>query len=308
MDLITEYNPEVINYYYWFSCLSYCDDKKIEEKKCCYNILDKWDIVFHKEYNYTEGILDLFIDKIYQLIEKISKSNNKNNNNGNNNNNDINNNNNDNNVNNNNNGNNNNDNNDITEKDNLIDILEKLIDLKNNLFDPGKNIMETLKSFIKDNIQYYGDQYSASDIDTDEYLTNEYIEDDFLNYEDRIKDLTTFWTGVCFAKQFYIPLTDEFYPHIAFYVGIRFEFFKYSDGTMYVDLHKDDDYINQQTEYQFFDKNGEEYDMDVIINIIEESQSRMSSLYNDMIAKRDKNLSMFPQLGAWASGDKKVVS
>lgn len=44
------------------------------------------------------------------------------------------------------------------------------------------------------------------------------------------------------------------------------------------------------------------------INIIEESQSRMSSLYNDMIAKRDKNLSMFPQLGAWASGDKKVVS
>ena len=74
---------------------------------------------------------------------------------------------------------------------------------------------DELKSFIKDNIQYYGDQYCMSDIDTDEYLTNEYIEDDFLNYEDRIKDLTTFWTGVCFAKQFYIPLTNEFYPHIA---------------------------------------------------------------------------------------------
>lgn len=130
---------------------------------------------------------------------------------------------------------------------------------------------DELKYFIKDNIQYYGDQYCMSDIDTDEYLTNEYIEDDFLNYEDRIKDLTTFWTGVCFAKQFYIPLTNEFYPHIAFYVGIRFEFFKYSDGTMSVDLFTDNDYINQQTEYQFFDKNGEEYDMDVIINIIEES-------------------------------------
>lgn len=46
---------------------------------------------------------------------------------------------------------------------------------------------EDLKYFIKDGISYYGDQYCMSDIDTDEYLTNEYIEDDFLNYEDRIK-------------------------------------------------------------------------------------------------------------------------
>ena len=44
------------------------------------------------------------------------------------------------------------------------------------------------------------------------------------------------------------------------------------------------------------------------INIIEDSQSRMSSLYNEMIAKRDENLSLFPQLGAGASGDKKVMS
>ena len=40
LKIITEYNPEMINYY-WFSCLSYCNDKKIEQKECCSNILEK---------------------------------------------------------------------------------------------------------------------------------------------------------------------------------------------------------------------------------------------------------------------------
>ena len=42
------------------------------------------------------------------------------------------------------------------------------------------------------------------------------------------------------------------------------------------------------------------------ISIIDESQSRMSQLYNDMDAKQ--NLSLYPQLGTGASGDKKVMS
>ena len=44
------------------------------------------------------------------------------------------------------------------------------------------------------------------------------------------------------------------------------------------------------------------------ISIIDESQSRMSQLYNDMDAKQKESLSVYPQLGAGASGDKKVMS
>lgn len=44
------------------------------------------------------------------------------------------------------------------------------------------------------------------------------------------------------------------------------------------------------------------------ISIIDESQSRMSQLYNDIDAKQKENLSVFPQLGAGASGEKKVMS
>ena len=44
------------------------------------------------------------------------------------------------------------------------------------------------------------------------------------------------------------------------------------------------------------------------ISIIDESQARMSQLYNDMDAKQKENLSVFPQLGTGASGDKKVMS
>lgn len=44
------------------------------------------------------------------------------------------------------------------------------------------------------------------------------------------------------------------------------------------------------------------------ISIIDESQSRMSQLYNDMDAKQKETLSVLPQLGTGASGDKKVMS
>ena len=72
-EIITEYNPAVINYYYWFSCLSYCDDKKIEQKDCCNNILDKWEIVFHKEYKYEDGLLNNILEKLYEQIENLVK-------------------------------------------------------------------------------------------------------------------------------------------------------------------------------------------------------------------------------------------
>ena len=68
---IKEYSPEMINYYYWFSCLSYCDDEKIEQKNCCNNILNKWKIVFHKEYIYDEKHLkNLVFDTISEALKK----------------------------------------------------------------------------------------------------------------------------------------------------------------------------------------------------------------------------------------------
>lgn len=44
------------------------------------------------------------------------------------------------------------------------------------------------------------------------------------------------------------------------------------------------------------------------INIIDESQTRMSQLYNEMDAKQKETLSVLPQIGTGASGDKKVMS
>ena len=44
------------------------------------------------------------------------------------------------------------------------------------------------------------------------------------------------------------------------------------------------------------------------ISIIEESQARMSKIYNDMDAKRKEGLALLPQLGAGAQGEKKVLS
>ena len=44
------------------------------------------------------------------------------------------------------------------------------------------------------------------------------------------------------------------------------------------------------------------------ISIIEESQARMSKLYNDMDAKQKEGLSLYPQLGTGAPGEKKVMS
>ena len=44
------------------------------------------------------------------------------------------------------------------------------------------------------------------------------------------------------------------------------------------------------------------------ISIIEESQARMSKIYNDMDAKRKEGLTMFPQIGSDAKSEKKVLS
>ena len=52
---INEYSSNMINYYYWFSCFAYCDDKEIARNNCCPFILKDWEIIFHKEY--LEGII-----------------------------------------------------------------------------------------------------------------------------------------------------------------------------------------------------------------------------------------------------------
>lgn len=44
------------------------------------------------------------------------------------------------------------------------------------------------------------------------------------------------------------------------------------------------------------------------INIIEESQGRMSNIYNEMAARQKENLSIIPQLGAEVSAEKKILS
>ena len=54
-EIITEFNEDMINYYYWFSCFAYCDDELMEnkiviDKRCCPDILQDWEIIYHKEY------------------------------------------------------------------------------------------------------------------------------------------------------------------------------------------------------------------------------------------------------------------
>jgi len=71
-EKIIEYNPIIINYYYWFSCFSYCDDKNIEQNNCCNNILNKWEVVFHKEYIYDKEIIDLIIDLFAEVCSKYN--------------------------------------------------------------------------------------------------------------------------------------------------------------------------------------------------------------------------------------------
>ena len=84
-ERITEYNEKMINYYYWFSCFSYCDDDIIDKNKCCSdNILKTWEIVFHKQYKYEKKFLDLILDIVEDLeivsppkkdfIDSISKA------------------------------------------------------------------------------------------------------------------------------------------------------------------------------------------------------------------------------------------
>ena len=69
-EKITEYNPKMINYYYWFSCLVYSDNNRN-----CGDILSKWKIVFSKEYNYNND----FTSTIINFLQESSKIEMKNN-------------------------------------------------------------------------------------------------------------------------------------------------------------------------------------------------------------------------------------
>ena len=50
-EKIDKFSVDMINYFYWFTCFGYCDDYYIESGECCKEqILDEWEILFHKEY------------------------------------------------------------------------------------------------------------------------------------------------------------------------------------------------------------------------------------------------------------------
>ena len=63
----------MINYYYWFACFSYCDDDIISQNRCCNNILEKWDLVFHKEYGYENDFKELLLDLISEIFDSKKK-------------------------------------------------------------------------------------------------------------------------------------------------------------------------------------------------------------------------------------------
>ena len=68
IENIYKFDINMINYYFWFGCLAYCDDKLISDGACCPEILkDKnWIIVSHKEY-YMD--IEEFINIIMTLLK-----------------------------------------------------------------------------------------------------------------------------------------------------------------------------------------------------------------------------------------------
>jgi len=64
-EKITEYNPKMINYYYWFSCFAYSDNNNLGPKNFCQSILSKWKIIFNKEYSYE----NFFFDKMKDFLK-----------------------------------------------------------------------------------------------------------------------------------------------------------------------------------------------------------------------------------------------
>ena len=67
-EKITEYNEKMINYYYYFSCFSYCDAKTINNKECCPDILKTWELIYSKEYEFDVSIED-FIINLFSIID-----------------------------------------------------------------------------------------------------------------------------------------------------------------------------------------------------------------------------------------------
>ena len=75
IENIFKFDINMINYYFWFGCLAYCDDKLINDGSCCPEILkDKnWKIVSHKEYYMDiEEFLMIFMDALnFQEMEVL---------------------------------------------------------------------------------------------------------------------------------------------------------------------------------------------------------------------------------------------
>ena len=75
IENIFKFDINMINYYFWFGCLAYCDDKLINDGSFCPEILkDKnWKIVSHKEYYMDiEEFLMIFMDALnFQEMEVL---------------------------------------------------------------------------------------------------------------------------------------------------------------------------------------------------------------------------------------------
>ena len=74
-EKIQNFSVDMISYYYWFSGFSYCEDKSVENNKCCQEeLLDNWEILSHKEYRISiiERILNSYLAyKIGNIFDKI---------------------------------------------------------------------------------------------------------------------------------------------------------------------------------------------------------------------------------------------
>jgi hypothetical protein len=73
-EKIERFSIDMINYYYWFSPFSYCDNDYIKSGECCKNeLLSDWEVISNKEYIYK--IKDIFaklgINKNFEVLKEI---------------------------------------------------------------------------------------------------------------------------------------------------------------------------------------------------------------------------------------------
>ena len=72
--IIKNFDLDMITYYYWFSCYSYCSLEQIQNNKCCKNYLKEWKIFDFKTYNFTFlEYLKNYIKVSHKIDENLKK-------------------------------------------------------------------------------------------------------------------------------------------------------------------------------------------------------------------------------------------